>query len=48
MDFVGHIFAGRWGAGVLAAIWYAWTRPAPPVAESKEEKDLRDWLDGQM
>lgn len=48
MEFVGHLFAGIWAAGVLAAIWYVWSRPSPPVVECQEDKDLRDWLDGQV
>ncbi|UCI24602.1 MULTISPECIES: hypothetical protein [unclassified Mesorhizobium] len=48
MDFVEHIFAGIWGAGVLAAIWYAWTRPSPPATKKSEDRDLREWLDDQL
>jgi len=33
---------------VLAALWYVWRRRTPPVAESEEDKALREWLDGQM
>ncbi|WP_167484109.1 hypothetical protein [Mesorhizobium tamadayense] len=48
MNLVGHVFAGIWAAGVLAAIWHLLRRPSPPLAESEQERDLRDWLDGQM
>ncbi|WP_188131377.1 hypothetical protein [Mesorhizobium sp. NFR06] len=42
-----NIFAGVWGACVLAAVWYLSTRSSPPVAESKEQRELREWLDSQ-
>lgn len=49
IDFIANLFAGLWAAGVLAALWYVWRRRrSPPPAESKEDRDLRDWLDGQM
>ena len=47
-DFIANLFAGAWAAGILAAIWHVWKRPSPPIAESDEDRDLREWLDGQM
>jgi hypothetical protein len=47
-NFIANVFAGVWAAGALAAIWYVWRRPSPPVAESQEDRDLREWLDGQL
>ncbi|WP_287061294.1 hypothetical protein [Mesorhizobium sp.] len=48
IDLIANVFAGTWAAGVLAAIWYVWTRHSLPVAENKQDRDLREWLDGQM
>lgn len=42
------VISGVWATGFLAAIWYVKTRPSPPIAESQEDRDLRDWLDGQL
>ncbi|ESZ19183.1 hypothetical protein X737_15405 [Mesorhizobium sp. L48C026A00] len=33
---------------MLAAIWYVWRRPSLPIAENKQDRDLREWLDGQV
>jgi len=40
--------AGAWAAGVLAAIWHVWRWHSPPIAESERDRDLREWLDGQL
>ncbi|TIR30516.1 MAG: hypothetical protein E5X64_15850 [Mesorhizobium sp.] len=48
IDFIANVFAGAWAAGVLAAIWYVRMRPSPPIAESQQDRDLREWLGGQL
>ncbi|WP_165779848.1 hypothetical protein [Mesorhizobium sanjuanii] len=48
IDLIANVFAGAWAAGVLAAIWYVWRRPSPPVAEREQDRDLQEWLDGQL
>lgn len=48
IDLIANVFAGAWAAGVLAAIWYVRMRPSPPIAESQQDRDLREWLGGQL
>lgn len=48
MNFLGHVFAGLWAAALRAMVWQVWRRPSPPAVETEQERDLREWLYGQM
>jgi hypothetical protein len=48
IDLIANVLAGAWAAGVLAAIWHVWRWHSPPIAESERDRDLREWLDGQL
>ncbi|MDG4908755.1 hypothetical protein P9228_20220 [Mesorhizobium sp. WSM4898] len=48
MNFLSHVFSGLWAAGVSAMVWQVWKRPSPPLSETEQERDLREWLEGQM
>ncbi|WP_254016614.1 hypothetical protein [Mesorhizobium escarrei] len=46
IDIVVDVLAGVWVAGGFAVIWYVRTRSF--LAEDHEDRDLREWLDGQV